>query len=99
MATRCGRGTHLPNTLSGTTNPYAVIFGHKGPASADSAVRSWQRSVVGFSMEHKDTPYSGKYGHYLKDCTLLYRKSSDSSKFYGVDMLYNGNLMEGCKKN
>ena len=22
-------------------------------------------------MEHKDTPYSGKYGHYLKDCTLL----------------------------
>ena len=86
-------------TLTGTTNPYVVIFGHKGPASNDSVVQSWQRGVVGFSMEHKDTPYSGMYGHYLKDCTLLYRNPSDSSMFYGVDLLYNGNSLANCVKS
>ena len=86
-------------TISGTTNPYSIIFGHKGPASSNTASQSWQKGVMGFSMEHKDTPYSGLYGHYLKDCTLLYRKGSDSSMFYGVDIIYNGNLMAGCKRN
>nr|BAR36040.1 hypothetical protein [uncultured Mediterranean phage uvMED] len=86
-------------TLSGTSNPMAMIIGHKGVQSANSELKSWQRSVVGFSMEHKDTPYSGMYGHYIDECTLLYRKWSDNSRFYGVDLIYGGNLMNDCKKN
>ena len=86
-------------TLSGTSNPMAMLIGHKGVQSANSDVRSWQRGVVGFSMEHKDTPYSGMFGHYIGECTLLYRKWSDASTFYGVDLIYAGNLMNDCKKN
>lgn len=91
--------TSYKPTLSGQTNPYACILGHKGPNSANGAVQSWQRGVVGFSLEHKDTPYSGNKGHYIEDCTLLYRKWSDSSKFYGVDLVASKNKQVDCKHN
>ena len=86
-------------TLTGTTNPYAMCIGHKGPASANNATQSWQKGVIGIVMEHKDTPYSGKYGHYIQDCVLLYRKPNDTSAFYTVSIIKNDSQLPATKKN
>jgi len=82
-------------TISGTTNPYAMCIGHKGPASSSTATQPWQKGVLGISMEHKDTPSSGKFGHYVQNAALLYRKASDSSAFYAVT-LFSG---DGARQN
>ena len=91
--------TASPPTISGNTNAKSFIIGHKGVASSDNTVQCWQRGVVGISMKHKIQASSGLYGHYIDEATLLYRKWSDSSKFYGVDLIYNGNLLNNCRKN
>ena len=85
--------------VSGDTNSKSFIIGHKGVKSASNAVQSWQRGVIGMSMKYWRQPPDGFYGHYIYDMTLLYRKWSDDSQFYGVDLMFNGNLMENCRKN
>jgi len=86
-------------TISGTTNPYAMCIGHKGPASSNSTVQSWQKGVIGVAMEHKDTPASGKYGHYIQDCVLLYRKPNNWDQFYSVTIISNDSQLPATKKN
>ena len=85
--------------VSGNTNAKSFIIGHKGVKSANSTVQSWQRGVIGMSMKYWMQPPEGFYGHYIYDMTLLYRKWSDDSKFYGVDLMASGNLMANCRKN
>ena len=85
--------------VEGNTNAKSFIIGHKGVASSNNAIQSWQRGVKGISMRYWMQPPEGYYGHYLYDMTLLYRKWSDSTKFYGVDLMYNGNLQSDCRKN
>lgn len=85
-------------TFSTTTNPLAMCIGHKGPASTASSVQSWQKGVLGIAMEHKDTPYSGKYGHYIQNAVLLYRKPSDSSAFYTVTLFAGDGVKQALIK-
>jgi hypothetical protein len=85
--------------VSGDTNARSFIIGHKGVKSADNAKQSWQRGVIGISMKHWMQPPAGYYGHYIYDMTLLYRKWSDNSQFYGVDLLVDGNLQNNCRQN
>ena len=85
--------------VSGDTNSKSFIIGHKGVKSANNAVQSWQRGVIGMSMKYWRQPPDGFYGHYIYDMTLLYRKWSDDSRFYGVDLMVNGNLQSNCRKN
>ena len=85
--------------VEGNTNAKSFIIGHKGVASANNATQSWQRGVKGISMKYWMQPPDGFHGHYIFDATLLYRKWSDSSKFYGVDLYYNGNLQDNCRSN
>ena len=86
-------------TLSGTTNPYAMCIGHKGPASSNTTNQSWQKGVIGIAMEHKDTPYSGKFGHYIQDAVLLYRKPNDTSAFYSVHIIRSDVQQTATSKN
>ena len=86
--------------LSGTTNPMAMVMGHNNPTSSDSSQQSWQRGVTGVSMYHINAAGSGYYGHYIDDMTLLYRLGDyTGTEFYGVDLIYNGNLMSTARKN
>ena len=86
-------------TISGTTNPMAMCIGHKGPASSNTTVQSWQKGVIGIVMEHKDTPTSGKFGHYIQDCVLLYRKPNNWDQFYSVSIIKSDSQLPATKKN
>ena len=92
-------GTSNVIEFAGTTNPMDFMLGQPSPNFADTLERSWQRGVVGFSMEHVNAPQAGAYGHYIDSCTLLYRKLSDTSKFHVVDVILGGNLKDGMKRN
>ena len=85
--------------VEGNTNSKSFIIGHKGVKSAGSANQSWQRGVIGISMKYWRQPPSGYYGQYIYDMTLLYRKWSDDSQFYGVDLIKGGNLENNCRQN
>jgi hypothetical protein len=76
--------------IGSDTNRRAMIIGHKGPVSSNSAVQSWQRGVIGFQMQHNMLPYSGQYGNYIDEATILYRKWSDTTKFYGIRLISGG---------
>ena len=82
--------------INGNNNPYSFLLGQSAPNSNDTTVQSWQRGVVGFSLIHQNFAGTGYYGHYIDECTMLFRKGSDSSKWYGVDMVYNANVMSNC---
>jgi len=87
-------------TFRGTTNPMTMIIGHKGPLSANNAEQSWQRGVTGLSMYHVNAATSGRYGHYIDEMTLLYRKGSDTNnRWYGVDLIVGGNLQSHAVRN
>lgn len=80
------------------TNRRAMIIGHKGPVSANNTVQSWQRGVIGFQMHHNMLPYSGNYGNYIDEATILYRKWSDTSRFYGIRLISGGFDETNCIK-
>lgn len=82
--------------INGNNNPYSFLLGQYAPNSNDTTVQSWQRGVVGFSLVHQNFSGTSYYGHYIDECTMLFRKGSDASKWYGVDMVYNANVMPNC---
>ena len=66
------------------------IYGHQGPASGNSVIKSWQRNVVGFSWQWA-TGNSNSAGISPVNIILLYRNKAYTDKFYGVYLVENGN--------
>lgn len=82
--------------IYGYTNDRAMIIGFPSPNLYNSATWSWQRGVIGIQGQHHNKPDSTLYGNYIEEAVLLYRKWSDSSRFYGIRMIKDGNKQLYC---
>ena len=74
------------------------LYGHKGPASQNSARQSWQRNVVGLSWQFKTGDMSWSKGLEPKNVMLLYRNKNYWDRFYGVYLIKDNYWATGTKR-
>ena len=88
-------------------NPYYIkhrtgdganwIYGHQGPASANTTRMSFQRNVIGFSWEYQ-TGGTNSAGLSPKNVLLLYRKREWTGKFFGVWLIKNESYASSTRR-
>ncbi len=74
------------------------LYGHKGPASANTAVQSFQRNVVGISWEFATGDMSWSTGLEPNNVILLYRMKDYWDRFYGVYLIKDSYWAGGTKR-
>ena len=73
------------------------LYGHQGVASANTVQYSFQRGVIGLSWQWTTGQSSISAGLVLKNVFLLYRKQSNSSRFFGAKLIQSRGYATGTK--
>ncbi len=74
------------------------LYGHKGPASANDVVQSFQRNVVGISWEFSTGDLNWSKGLEPANVILLYRMKEYSGKFFGSFLIKDRYYAGGTKR-